>query len=159
MDPLREPYIPIQQAGLSFNKSCCNQVLALTDHIKQGYNNKLKSGAFIDLVTAYDTVWKDGLLQKLSKIISCPRLIRYIRASLGNRNFRVFLRNLKSKTHILNNGLPQGFVLVPILINVHAHYIQCAYSKIFTYANEICIQVYIIKDKINKHCQHRKMEQ
>lgn len=40
----------------------------------------------------------------------------------------------KKITHILNNGLPQGFVLAP-------NPLQCIYpvSKMFTYAYDICI--------------------
>jgi len=114
-----EPHIPIHQAGFRPNRSCCDQVLALTSCIEKGYHDKNKSGAaFINLSVAYDTVWKDGLLWKLSNIIQCPRLVRYIKATLGNMNFRVYLGNQISRTLILNNGLPQGSVIVPILFNI-----------------------------------------
>lgn len=120
--PLIEPHIPIHQAGFRPQRSCCDQFLALTSYIEKGYNDKLKSGAtFIDLSAAYDTVWKNGLLWKLSSIIPCPRLISYIRVNLENRNFRVFLGNQKSRTRTLNNGLPQGSVLAPTLFNVYTH--------------------------------------
>lgn len=92
ISPVIEPHIPTHQAGFRPNRSCCDQVLALTSHI--GYNEKNKSGAaLIHLSAAYDTVWKDGLLWKLSNVIQCPRLVQYIKATLGNRNFRVYLGN------------------------------------------------------------------
>lgn len=53
ISPVIEPYIPTHQAGFRPNRSCCDQVLALTSHIEKGYNDKNKSGAaLIDLSAA-----------------------------------------------------------------------------------------------------------
>jgi retron-type reverse transcriptase len=140
ISPVIEPHIPIHQGGFRSNRSCCDQVLALTSHIEKGYNDKNKSGAaFIDLSAVYDTVWKDGLLWKLSNIIKCPRLVQYFKTTLGNRNFRVHLGNQISRTRILNNGLPQGSVIAPILFNIYTHDILCTDSNMFSYADDICI--------------------
>jgi hypothetical protein len=50
------------QAGFRKNRSCTEKVLALTSHIEAGFKRQLKTGmVFIDLIAAYDTVWKDGL--------------------------------------------------------------------------------------------------
>jgi len=122
ISPIIEPHIPIHQAGFRHNRSCCDQVLALTSHVEKGYNDKNKSGAtFIDLSAAYDTAWKDCLLWKVLNIIKFPRLVQYIKATFGNKNFRVHLGNRKSRTRILNNGLPQGSIIAPILFNICTH--------------------------------------
>jgi len=48
-----------EQAGFVRGKSCSEQVLSLTTHLENRFQNKLKSGAaFLDLSSAYDTVWK-----------------------------------------------------------------------------------------------------
>lgn len=140
ISPLIEPTIPLHQAGFLPNRGCCNQVLSLTSHLEKGFNDKLKSGAaFIDFSAAYDTVWKNRLLWKVAKIIPCPVLLRHNEMTLGNRNFRVFLEGQKSKTRVLNNSLPQGSVLAPILFNVYVHDMPDTVSKKFAYADDTCI--------------------
>ena len=57
-----------EQAGFRRNRSTCEQVAALTTHIKNGFQQQLKTGAvFLDLTAACGTVWHTGLLYKLSK--------------------------------------------------------------------------------------------
>jgi hypothetical protein len=54
--------MPKDQAGFVRDRSCSEQVLSLTTHIANGFQNKLKSEAvFLDLLSAYDLVWKNGL--------------------------------------------------------------------------------------------------
>lgn len=59
-----------EQVGFKQGRSCCKQVLSLVWHVKNGLQKRLKSGAvFLDLTSAYDTVWKRGLLLKFTKIL------------------------------------------------------------------------------------------
>ena len=56
------------QVGFRKGRKTCDQVAALTTFIKNGFQQNLKTGAvFLDLIAAYDTVWHNGLLYKLSK--------------------------------------------------------------------------------------------
>ena len=46
-----------EQAGFRPGKSCKSQLLTLTEHIEDGYEKCLITGAvFVDLFAAYDTV-------------------------------------------------------------------------------------------------------
>lgn len=64
--------VPKDQAGFRKNRSCCDQVIALTNFIELGFDKELKTGVvFLDLSAAFDTVWKKGLMLKLSRIIPC----------------------------------------------------------------------------------------
>jgi hypothetical protein len=46
--------------------------MALTSHIEAVFERKLKTGTiFIDLTAAYDTVWRDGLMLKFMRVVSC----------------------------------------------------------------------------------------
>lgn len=120
ISPIIEKAIPSYQAGFRRSRDCCEQVAALTSHIEKCFNERQKAGAaFIDLITAYDTVWKHGLLNKLAKIIPCKWTIKYIDDVSSNRRFHVIMGNQKSKPKTLNNGLPQGSVLAPVLFNVY----------------------------------------
>ena len=72
--PLIDEYIPPDQAGFRKHRNTTEQVLALTNHIESGFERKLKTGAvFVDLSSAYDTVWHDGLMLKLAKTIKCKK--------------------------------------------------------------------------------------
>lgn len=69
IQPIIQNVIQKEQAGFQKNRSCCDQVLALTNYIELGFENNLKTGIiFLDLSAAYDTVWKRGLLMKLSTV-------------------------------------------------------------------------------------------
>jgi hypothetical protein len=138
--PIVEKAIPLFQAGFPPNKSCSDQVFAVTSCLEKGYNISTKTGAaFTDLSAAYDTVWKHCFLLKLAKIITCQILLRYLGNSLGNRNLRVLSGDRVSKSRILNNGLPQGSVLAPKLFNIYTHDFPSTVSKQFIYTDDISI--------------------
>jgi hypothetical protein len=57
IQPLIDAAVPVSQAGFRKNRSCTEQVMALTSHIEAGFERKLKKGTiFIDLTAAYDMV-------------------------------------------------------------------------------------------------------
>jgi hypothetical protein len=120
ISPIIEEHLPIEQAGFRPNRNCCDQVLALTSYIESGFQKRLKTGVvFVDLTAAYDTVWKDGLIHKLYNVIPCGKMVSLLEDMLSNRQFRVFVEDKSSKFRFLNNGLPQGSVLSPILFNLY----------------------------------------
>lgn len=52
--------VPKEQAGFRKRRNCCDQVLALTNFIKLGFEKNLNTGVvFIDL--SYDIVWKSAV--------------------------------------------------------------------------------------------------
>lgn len=70
--PIIENVIQKEQARFQKGRSCCDQVLALTNYLELGFEKNMKTGVvFLDLSAAYDTVWKRGLLMKLSEVIPC----------------------------------------------------------------------------------------
>jgi hypothetical protein len=55
IQPLIEAAVPVSQAGFQKNRSCTEQVMALTSHIEAGFERKLKTGTiFIDLTAALE---------------------------------------------------------------------------------------------------------
>ena len=93
----------------------------------------------MDLTAAYDTVWKNGLLLKLYKTLKCSQTVKLIEEMLSNRKFRVFLGEKSSKIQTLNNGLPRGAVLSPLLFNLYTQDIPNTNSRKFIYADDIAI--------------------
>jgi hypothetical protein len=106
MYPLLERTISMEQAGLRSRRNCCEQVLALTTYVENGFQNKMKSKAvFLDLSTAYDTIWKRGILLKLAKNLWCNVTLRLLKQILSDRSFKVNLNEEAIWKRILQNGL------------------------------------------------------
>ena len=67
--------LPIEQAAFRKNRGCSEQVLAMSTSIEKGFQEGVKSFiTFVDLSSAYDTVWREGLLLKLADFIPCIKL-------------------------------------------------------------------------------------
>src|SRR6195952_2869994 len=140
ISPIIESVLPKEQGGFRPGRSCCDQVLALSTHIEAGFQRKLKTGAaFLDLTSAYDTVWKDGLIHKLYNVIPCKRVVSLVENMLSNRKLRVFVGDKSSKFKYLNNGLPQGSVLSPLLFNVYTSDLPETTSRKFIYADDLAL--------------------
>ena len=87
------------QAGFRSNHSTCDQVAALSTYIENGFQRNMKTGAvFLDLTTAYDTVWHNGLLARLSRSL-LHRFCRLIEVLLRDRRFSAW------RTHRLCLGI------------------------------------------------------
>ena len=135
-----ETAIPKTQAGFQRNRNCCDQVLALTNFIELGFQKGMKTGVvFVDLSAAYDTVWKRGLLLKLSVIIPCRKTLTLMMNMLSDRCIQVEINGKNSSKRILNNGLPQGSVLSCFLYCLYTSDIPNTRSRLFMYADDIAI--------------------
>ena len=83
-----------EQAGFRSWKSCTSQLLNLTQHIEDGYEEDMITGtAFVYLSAAYDTVSHRLLIQKLYNTTLDSQLCRVIQNLLSDRRFYVELNN------------------------------------------------------------------
>lgn len=72
-----ENIMPKKQAGFVRGRSCNEQVLSLTTHKENGFQNKLKSGAaLLDISSVYDTMWKNDMFLKLVRVLKCESTIK-----------------------------------------------------------------------------------
>ena len=86
------------QAGFRPGKSCTSQLLNMTEHIEDGYEKRLITGAvFVDLSAAFDTVNHRRLISKVLDTTGEVHLTDLIRTMLESRRFFVVLDGKKSR--------------------------------------------------------------
>ncbi|KAL4143087.1 hypothetical protein QTP88_005458 [Uroleucon formosanum] len=141
ISPIIDQVVPKEQAGFRSHRSCTDQVAALTTFIENGFQMNLKTIAvLVDLTAAYDTVWR--LLTKLLELFPCLTLYKLMNEMLSNRTFVVHLGERHSKPRwLMNDRLPQGSVLAPILFNLYISDLPNTISRKFIYADDITLAV------------------
>ena len=72
---------------------------------------------FLDIRKAYDTMWREGVLIKLGKLGINGKMYNYILDFLSQRSIRINVGDAESNEFIIENGIPQGSVISPILFN------------------------------------------
>lgn len=106
----------VNQAGFRKNRSTIDQIMRLQNDIQNSINHcEYTIGIFLDFTKAYDMLWKDGLLSKLSKYDIKGNMYKWIENFLTDRTFQVRVSNVLSDRFKLENGTPQGSVVSPIL--------------------------------------------
>ena len=138
-----------EQAGFRSGKSCTSQLLNLTQHIEDGYEEGMITGtALDDLSAAYDTVNHRLLIQKLYNTTLDSQLCRVIQNLLSDRRFYVEPNNERSRWRIQKNGLPQGSVLSPTLFNIYTNDQPILDgTRSFIYADDLCITASTLPSK------------
>lgn len=155
---LKEKNILIkQQSGFRKNRRTSDNLLYITQKIKEQFNRKKKViSLFFDISKEFDKVWPDGLLHKLKMINTPQYIINWIRAFIKNRKFYVKINNINSSTETILAGVPQGAILSPILFNIYINDIIIAHNKnknfSLLYADDLCVS-FIVK-RIGKRIEN-----
>ena len=111
--------IPRIQSGFRKGRSCTENIIKLTAHIKKGITNRRPVMAtFFDLHRAYDTVWHHRLLQKLFIAGVSKNVFLFFENFLKNRSLKVKIGAITSRTHHLDMGIPQGSITAPIAFSL-----------------------------------------
>ena len=108
------------QSGFRKNHHTMDHIVRLETEVRKGFKFKKHTTAvFLDITRAYDMVYCPALLFKLHKLGIRGHLARYLVNFLsGSRPFQLRFRSIFSTTCSLENGLPQGSCLSPMLFNV-----------------------------------------
>jgi hypothetical protein len=114
-----EGIIPSHQFGFKRKHSTTQQLQRVVDYIAVGLEEKLyTTGVFLDIASAFDCVWHEGLLFKLKSILP-DTFFRIMQSYLKNRYFKVRHGQAFSTLKEIRAGVPQGAILSPILYNIY----------------------------------------
>ena len=97
-----------------------DQLVRLSQCIWDGYQRREKTSLVLfDLARAYDRVWHDGLLLKLTEVGVSLTMVRWVQEWLKNRLCWVKFDGVRSRSRLFRQGLPQGSVFSPLLFLVY----------------------------------------
>ena len=103
-------------SGFRPGDSCINQLLSITHEIYQYFDDSLETRAvFLDISKAFDKVWHKGLILKLKQNSISDKILNIITNFLSFRKQRVVLTGQASLCASTEVGVPQGFILGPLL--------------------------------------------
>lgn len=104
------------QTGFRYHRNTVDQLIRLHDSANKAIStNSATFAIFLDFSKAFDTLWRPGLLYKLRKLKIHGNLYNWINNFLTNRTLTVKINNAISIPINLQNGVPQGSVISPIL--------------------------------------------
>ncbi len=129
LEALLLPYInesiPLEdhQHGFRKGRSTTTALHSISEHITSGLNKKKPVSrtvsVAIDLSKAFDTVDHGQLLKDIYELQLNDHIKRFLNAYLNGRQTYVEFRGSKSKYRQMNQGVPQGGVLSPVLFNLY----------------------------------------
>ena len=112
--------IPPFQFGFREGHSTSHQVRRVVNYIKEGFRVKKSTGMImLDLTSAFDSVWHDGLIFKLAALNYPRYLISIVNSYITERTFQVKVGSTLSKVEHVPAGVPQGSVVSPELFNIY----------------------------------------
>ncbi|GFY63389.1 putative RNA-directed DNA polymerase from transposon BS [Trichonephila inaurata madagascariensis] len=112
-------HISEKQAGFRRSYNTTEQIVRLTQHIKDCFQKKQNMLAvFVDFKSAFDRVWRKMLLKKLLHMNVSGHLFKWNSDFLSQRFLNIKNGNSPSGYGQTRQGLPQGSVLSPVLFNI-----------------------------------------
>ena len=112
----RNGWISGQQAGFRKGRGVEDQIIRVAQAVSDGFQSRQRSVmALLDFSKAYDTVWRQRLLNTLIGKGLNNRYVLWLSSFLENRQARVRFNGSISRSRKIHQGLPQGSVLAPLL--------------------------------------------
>lgn len=109
-----------EQFGFRRNHTCEMQLARIVNQIKINYNLKQTTTMLaLDLKKAFDTVWHQGLINKMFKEEIPTNLIKLIKNYLEDRKSEVIVNMKKSQPFEVKTGIPQGGSLSSTLFLIY----------------------------------------
>ena len=112
--------ISSNQSGFKPGDYCINQLLSITHEIYKSFDMGLEvRSVFLDISKAFDKVWHDGIIYKLTQNGISGNLLNLLEDFLKERKQRVVLNGQVPIWKNINVGVPQGSILGPLLFLIY----------------------------------------
>ena len=109
-------------AGGRFLCSTSLQLTRLVGRITRNFGEKRLTGAvFLDVAKAFDTVWIDGLLYKLTLFNFPSYIVNTISSYLRDRTFEASFQTVTSSRRGLQAGVAQGRLISTVLFSLYVN--------------------------------------
>lgn len=137
----RQNVLSPTQCGFRKKQGTEDVLLRLENTIRQALaNQKICLVTYIDLKSAFDIVWPEGLKYKLAMSGVRGNMLGWLSSYLCGRTVKVLVGGTTSESVEISRGTPQGAVLSPILFNVMmADIPRTEGVDLYIYADDITI--------------------
>ncbi|KMQ89380.1 pol-like protein [Lasius niger] len=143
--------LPRSQFGFRRGLSCIDNIATLITDIRQANCLRKFTGVvFLDLIGAFDNVFPEVLFTLLTKYGLPLKILKFIKATMAQRNLTGYAAGIALQKRTTNRGLPQGSILSPILFNLYLSLIETSLP--------VTIKVLIYTDDIAIYCTHENLE-
>lgn len=134
--------LPDFQFGFSAAKSTLHPLVRFTNNTVSALNGgNITTVLALDIQSAFDTVWHDGVIHKMIRFGINPFIVKIIQRFLTNRTF-VVGKSVQSSVRRIVAGVPQGSVLGPKIFNIFLADIPTRRGiRLLQYADDILIYV------------------
>ena len=117
---MKLPYM--YQSGFRMNHSTDLCLAQLIDFVATGMDKQMHTGMIlVDLQKAFDTLDHGVLLEKMKYFGFRASVMKWFESYLSNRKFLVCIDNVFSEAGTLKYGVPQGFILRPLLFLLYVN--------------------------------------
>ena len=129
------------QCGFRRGQGTIDALMRLENEIRSAQScHKICLVTYVDLASAFDSVWRKGLVAKLIGVGFHGKIVRWLDNYFQDRNIKVYHDGVYSDSFSLEAGTPQGAVLSPILFNLMLSDIPKEENvSLYIYADDITI--------------------
>jgi len=109
-----------EKFGFRPRHSTSLQLARLVERITRNFGEKRLTGAvLLDVVKAFDTVWIDGLLYRLTLLNLAYYIVHTICSYLRGRTFEASFQTVTSFRRGMRAGVAQGGLISPVLFSLY----------------------------------------